>query len=163
MHNLFIQLLDCLNIQKNVALKLLEAAQLNLEALKKNNFTAMQASVNKQEILTGEIAKTQQICFEWQIKIENELRLPAGTAISSLSAFAPDNLGNELVSLIQELRDLFVKIQNINEINNLLAQNALAFNEQLINIFLPKERITYKENGVLDKKQPGISRLNLTV
>ena len=164
MQNLFEQLRDCLNIQKNVALKLLEATQQHLEALKKNNHTAMKASVNNLEILTGELAKTQRICSGWQAKIDSELSLPAGTSLSALSAYATGTLSNELLGLIHELRDLFVKIQDINEINKLLTHNALAFNEQLIKIFLPKERLTYKENGIVDNNRPPvISRLNLTV
>ncbi|ACV61588.1 FlgN family protein [Desulfofarcimen acetoxidans DSM 771] len=163
MQNLFQQLRDCLNIQKNIAIKLFKASQQHLEALKRNNHTDIKATAGRQEILTGELVKIQNTCSGLQDEIKNELGLPAGTALSALSESAPGFLSHELLTLIQELRNLFVKIQDINEINNILTQNALSFNERLINILLPKQRLTYKENGVIDEKQPGISRLNLTV
>ena len=164
MLSLFEQLLDYLQQIKSTASDILAVSQLHLEALKKNKSdNNLRVIVAKQEALIGKLAKIQKICSENRAEIGKKIGMPEDEALSSLLVHAPDNLKDGLTAVIEELKVLFAEIQDTNDINKMLTQNALAFNEQLIKIFLPTQSQTYKGDGVVDRKQPAISRLNLSV
>ena len=163
MLSLFEQLLNCLNQIKSTASDILAVSRVHLDTLKKNKSDNLRVIVSKQEVLTGKLAGIQKICSEKRAEIAKMICMPEDEALSSLLSHAPENLKVGLTVVIEELMILFAEIQDTNDINKMLTQNALAFNEQLIKIFLPNQGQTYKGDGAVDRKQPAISRLNLTV
>ena len=163
MFSLFEQLLECLQQQKDLAAGMLEVSRQHLEALKKCQHEEIKQAVSRQEILIREVGKIQKHCSDRQADLFKELGLPTDTALSALVLHAPETLLGELQYIMEDLRALFLKINDVNETNKLLTQNALALNELLIRIFLPTQGQTYQGDGAVASKQPGISRLNLTV
>ena len=163
MVSLYEQLLDCLNQIKLTASDILGVSRLHLEALKKNKSDTLRVIVAKQEALIGKLAKIQKNCFEKRVEIEKIIGIPEDKSLTSLLLYAPENLRGGLTTVIDELKVLFADIQDTNDINKMLTQNALSFNEQLIKIFMPAMSQTYRGDGAVDRKQSAISRLNLTV
>ena len=163
MFSLFEQLLDCLQQQKNAAASILEVSRQHLEALKKCRHEEIKQAVSRQEILIREVGEIQKHCSARQLVLVKELGLPGDTVLSALVFHAPETLLGELQCIMEDLRALFLKIHDINETNKSLTLNALELNELLIRIFLPTQGQTYKGDGAVANKQPGISRLNLMV
>ena len=163
MFSLFEQLLESLNQIKSTASDILAVSRVHQDALKKNNSDNLRVIVGKQEALTGKLAGIQKLCSEKRAEIAKMIGMPEDEAFSSLLLYAPESLKVELTGVIEELTVLFAEIQDTNDINKMLTLNALAFNEELIKIFLPKQSQTYRGDGAVDRKQPAISRLNLTV
>ena len=163
MLSLFEQLMECLNQINSTASDILAVSRAHLEALKKNKSDNIRVIVGKQELLIGKLAKIQENCSDKRVEIAKTIGMSEDEAFSSLLLYAPESLRVELTGVIDELTVLFAEIQDTNDINKMLTQNALAFNEELIKIFLPKQSQTYRGDGAVDRKQPTISRLNLTV
>ena len=163
MFSLFEQLLDCLNQIKSISFDILAASRMHRDALKKNKPDILRVIVSKQEVQTVRLAGIQKNCSEKRVEIAKRIGMPEDEAFSSLLLYAPESLKVELTGVIDELTVLFAEIQDTNDINKMLTQNALAFNEELIKIFLPNQSQTYRVDGAIDRKQPAISRLNLTV
>ena len=163
MLSLFEQLLGCLQQQKDLAAGMLEVCQQHLEALKKYRHEEIKQAVGQQEILIRQVGKIQKHCSAMQASLVKELGLPGDTALSALILHVPDTLGGKLQSTIEDLRDIFLKIHDVNETNKLLTRNGLALNDMFIRILLPTQSQTYQGDGAVTNKQPGLSRLNLTV
>ena len=163
MFSLYEQLLECLQQQKDLVTGMLEVSQRHLEALKKYRHEEIKQAVGRQEILIRQVGKIQKHCSAMQASLIEELGLPGDTALSALVLHVPDTLRGKLQSIMEDLRDIFLKIHDINETNKLLTRNGQALNEMFIRILLPTQSQTYQGDGAVANKQPGISRLNLTV
>lgn len=161
--NLYEQMLDCLSQVKIIASEILSVSRLHLEALKKNKSDNLRIIVGKQETLIGKLTKTQKNCNEKKLEIGRIIGAPEEEPLSALILQAPEDLKNVLTSTVEDLKVMFAEIQDINDINKMLTQNALAFNELLISMFAPSQSHVYKGDGVVDKRQTSSSRLNLTV
>jgi len=149
------KLLNILNEEKGLYLKLLEIAEEKNEALVENNTEKLLKTVEKDKELISRIEIKEEERDEAVSQIIEHFNIDdKDKSYSELVKSLPEDWGKELDPLREELVEITDKFQTVNLENHSLLKQALEFNQLSIDTILNSiqdEDITYSKDKI---KQP---------
>jgi len=149
------KLLNILNEEKGLYLKLLEIAEEKNEALVENNTEKLLKTVEKDKELISRIEIKEEERDEAVSQIIEHFNIDdKDKSYSELVKSLPEDWGKELDPLREELIEITDKFQTVNLENHSLLKQALEFNQLSIDTILNSiqdEDITYSKDKI---KQP---------
>lgn len=156
------QLLELLGRQEGVVDQLLVTAQRQQDALLANDLAAIQAAVDIVNDLARELATLENDRLGVQQLLEQQLDLPKDITLQALLLLAEtDHLKTGLKEISRRLRPKMLTLQELNNANNTLLNNAIGLNNYLLKLLLPQQ--TYSGTGSLTGPAGGNVLVNKTI
>lgn len=141
--------------QNYLLLELLNLGEEELEALKTDNLTSLQAITTKQQSLSETLAKLEQERLVLQAYLAKENQLSEGFTLKDLVKL--DLPGSQEIELIgKTLADNFLKLKDLNETNNLLIRQSLGLINKVLGALAPKQGTTYGQTGRMSPDSPSL-------
>jgi len=147
MNHLFLDLYDLLLQQLENFKQLFSLAKRQSEILRKNKAEDLIDLAREQEVLALKVFENEKRRIALQVKILQDLKLSGEIRLKELCSYAPDSLRERLGSLLPALNDLLKELLAQNNLNRILAQKALAFNQVLLRKLFPDTGQTYQFTG----------------
>lgn len=163
MEPLLNDLRQILNGQNEVVDGLLAAAKEHNQALRDNDHVTIMSSVQKQERLSGKLRELDRRREEVQRQLARVCGLGDQVVLSKLLPHAPAPAAAELGRLAGELKEKLVELDEVNQLNGVLARRGLQFTQQLSRILTPGGSSTYQGSGQLRKEGKPLSILDKTI
>lgn len=142
--------------QNNLVLELLRLGEEELLALKADNLDELQEITGKQQVLSERLAVLEKERIALQTELADRLKLTGQLTLKELmDAELP---GSEQVAIMGNiLKENFLKLKELNETNNLLIRQSLAYINKMLSAMMTKSQATYGQNGqVTTSAQPSL-------
>lgn len=163
MESLFFSLLQALNALNANLTEMRKATEQHNEALRNNDIEAIKTVLKQLDNISAQTKSLDNKREEIQTKLENELGLNKGTTLSNTLAHAPAHMAQDLDKAANSLRETTAAINDLVQLNKILTQQALQFNDVLIKAIRPAQA-TYNPSGqtnATSSKAPSL--LNRTI
>lgn len=160
---LFIQLQSCLKIQEELIDRLILTAEMQLEALKRNDLKTLKKTVQEQEAHAFEMEKTEQQRLIVQSSLEKALNIDQGVTLDNLLHFASVTLRDSLQETLAIMRKKVNILKEINLLNSTLIKKIMSINGKIMQILNSGMQTTYGLKGELGSNLQHTSVLNKSV
>ncbi|SHF34922.1 flagellar protein FlgN [Desulforamulus putei] len=162
MESLFFNLLQILTALHEKLAAMLRATEKHNAALRNNDIAAIQQAVKELDSISAQAKFLDKKREEIQRALEAKLHLPAGATLSETLVYAPAQAAQDLNKIAQSLRETTEAINQMVQINKILARQALQFNDILIKVLQPGQA-TYNPGGQTSVAKETVSLINRTV
>ncbi|GAB6158054.1 hypothetical protein JCM39194_12540 [Desulfotomaculum varum] len=162
MESLFFNLGQLLTALQEKLADMLQATQKHNQALRQNDMAAIRQAVQELHAIAAQTRHLDRQREAVQAALEAQLNLPPGATLSETLRHAPAGLARELQKTAGSLRQLTEAINSLAELNKILTQNAMQFNQILLAGCQPAQT-TYKPGGQAAVAAEPLSLLNKTV
>jgi len=142
---------------------LLSLAKRHSNLLCRDDVSGLMDVAREEETLAAKIGEEEKLLKNMLDELILALRLPVGSSLKDLSHLAPDEVRKDFTRILPALSDRLKEIIAVNDINRLLTQRAVRFNEKLLHTFVPDAGRTYQPSGNLRESAGRASLLNRTV
>lgn len=142
--------------------KLLELAEEELEALKANDLKGLQKVISQQQRLSDELFDLEKKRMALQAQLAEEYGISPHISLRELLASSLPGI-DELEEVGQRILDNFNKLKEVNELNNLLIRQSLAYINKILKAVLPQGQATYSPSGQINNTEPVNIKLDKTV
>ena len=146
MSNLVLDLIILLQEQNSYIQKLLHLSKVETEALTENQFDKLYEVVKEQENLSRFLQLLEEKRQRLQSELSTSFELEE-VNISNLSASLDANLAKELDKVSSLLKDNYLKLQEINQLNVMLIKQGLSYVTRMQDALTPAENKTYGKKG----------------
>ena len=146
MSNLVLDLIKLLQEQNSYIQKLLHLSKVETEALTENQFDKLYEVVKEQENLSRFLQLLEEKRQRLQSELSTSFELEE-VNISNLSASLDANLAKELDKVSSLLKDNYLKLQEINQLNVMLIKQGLSYVTRMQDALTPAENKTYGKKG----------------
>ncbi|MBM7856056.1 flagellar biosynthesis/type III secretory pathway chaperone [Desulfohalotomaculum tongense] len=163
MEPLFFKLIEVLKEQRKAVAEMIKASEAQNQALRQADIDGLNDAVKRLTLLARQMAGLDSQREEIQLRLEKDLRLKQGAAISDLLDKAPVEMKIELKQIQLELKKGFQQLQEINALNDVLTKRALQVNSAMLKIFNPRSGQTYQNSGTIKNEGRPQAVLNKTV
>jgi flagellar biosynthesis/type III secretory pathway chaperone len=156
------KLVTLLNQQNKLLTELVELGQAETEALKVDNLDALGHITQRQQILSQDLLHLEDKRVTLQDRIAHLYNLePAAITLKNILIYAPHEKKKILSALASNMLKNTSILATLNETNQLLIRQSLAYLNNLLSKFHP-ERTTYNRFGLKTTNEASI-KLNRTV
>ncbi|WP_003544348.1 flagellar protein FlgN [Desulfotomaculum nigrificans] len=162
MESLFFELLQVLKALHEKLQEMLRATEQHNIALRHNDITGIKAALQQLDVISRQSKAIDSKREQIQRALEEKLQLSPGATLQETMALAPANIKKGLSDQAMALKETFEQLKNTVQLNKLLTQNAMHFNETILNMLRPAQA-TYCPSGQSNMAKDTPSLLNKTV
>ena len=157
-------LIDCLAREDEMLSFLLTACEDQTEALKSNNYKAVETAVSKVNNLLNGISAMEEERMRHQEILDAELGLEPGVALKDLLPYVGAENWERVNGLSEEMSAKAERLRSVNKLNGVMTRQVLDYSTVMMELLNPRRNLTYGATG-LDQgvTQPGKSLLNKTI
>lgn len=163
MESLFASLSKILQKQNQTIVELLAAAREHNTALRKNDIAAILATAYKQEELSRKIKDQEKRRVETQKKLAARYGMGEPPTLKMLLPHAAEKTAGELTELSRSLKANLTQVDEIKNLNKILAGHGQIITEQLLRTVRLKSGSTYLGSGKMDNHGKPLSIMDRTI
>ncbi|MFX4261979.1 flagellar protein FlgN [Pelotomaculum propionicicum] len=152
-----------LKLQNQTIAELLEAARAHNTALRKNDIKLILATAYKQEEISRKLIDQDKRREATQKKLADKYGLGGQPTLNMLLSHASEITARELDKLSRSLKASLTQVDEMKNLNNILARRGLIMTEQLMRILRPKSGSTYMGSGKMKDRGKLLSVLDRTI
>lgn len=162
MESLFFSLTEILQALNDNMTAVRKATENHNQALRNNDMEGIKGALKELDVLAVQTKYLDSKREDIQGQLEAKLGLAKGASLSDTLTQAPAQYAEALKSAATTLRGTTAAIQEIVQLNKILTQQAMQFNDVLLKVIRPA-KATYNPNGQADTTSKATSLLNRTV
>ncbi|MDO7788340.1 flagellar protein FlgN [Desulforamulus aquiferis] len=158
-------LYEILKLQNEKVIELKEVAQEHNLAMQKNDIETILTVVKRQESLILLLAQQDKKREAVQEQLAKHLGGVEGNpTLSQLLEKSPESKAkSELIRMAEKSKENLKALNELNQLNNVLARRGLIFSQQLRNLIQPRDGNTYQGTGEIKTQDKVISVINRTI